>query len=252
MRGGDFIIYDIFLSYNSHDEEKVRKLCEKFKDAGLRPFFAPVNLSNLVGKDRWKEAILEAIPLSWDLAVYCTKDSALSSWVKREVSVFRSSFPDSQQDNHRIFAIADPDMTQADLDSVLSNNDVLKDVLRPRDESHALRIMTESRIAQLSKALDSVKERLDQTKALARQSFDYYRHTRFWKRFSRSFRAGSSHLHLRPGHSRGHDTAGFGRAYQHRQMGLSGGGRYNPLFRPSSSGHRRYDRAAGQQGPHRR
>jgi TIR domain len=183
MPENDFL-YDIFLSYNNHDEEKVRKLYEKFKDAGLRPFFAPVNLSNLVGKDGWKEAILAAIPQSWDLAVYCTKDSALSSWVKEEVIVFRSSFPDSQRDDHRIFAIADPGMTQADLDNVLSNSDVLKDVLRPRDESHALRIMTESKIAQMTKALVSAEERLDQTKTLARQSFDYYRHTRFWKPFS--------------------------------------------------------------------
>jgi hypothetical protein len=183
MAEGNFL-YDIFFSYNTNDEDKVRKLYERFKDAGLRPFFAPVDLSELVGRDGWEKAILEAIPRSCHLAVYCSKDAAISQWVEREVRVFRDSFPDSQQDAHRILAIADPNMTQADLGKVLSASEVLKGVLRPRDESHALQIMTESRIAQLSKALGSAEEKLNQTKDLARQSFDYYRHTRFWKPFS--------------------------------------------------------------------
>jgi TIR domain len=177
-------LYDIFFSYNTNDEEKVRKLYEQFKNAGLRPFFAPVSLSELVGKDGWEEAILAAIPRSCHLAVYCSKDAAISEWVEREVRAFRNSFPDSQQDDHRILAIADPDLSQNDLSRVLSASDVLKGVLRPRDVSHALQIMTESRIAQLSNALGTAEEELNQTKDLARQSFDYYRHSRFWRPFS--------------------------------------------------------------------
>jgi hypothetical protein len=176
--------YDIFFSYNTNDEDKVRKLYEQFRNAGLRPFFAPVSLSELVGKDGWEEAILQAIPQSRHLAVYCSKESAISKWVEREVALFRNSFPDSQQEDHRILAIADPEISKPDLGKVLESSDVLKGVLRPRDVAHALQIMTEGRIAQLSNALHSAEERLDQTKNLARQSFDYYRHTRFWKPFS--------------------------------------------------------------------
>lgn len=183
MTEGNFL-YDIFFSFNSKDEDKVRKLYEEFRAAGLRPFFAPVSLSERVGKDKWEEAILEAIPRSCHLAVYCSKDAAISDWIKREVRAFRNSFPDSQQDDHRILAIADPDLTQTELIKVLSTSDVLKNVLRPRDVSHALQIMTESRITQLSNALGTSEERLNQAKDLARQSFDYYRHTRFWKPFS--------------------------------------------------------------------
>jgi TIR domain len=181
---GDEIVYDVFLSYSEADEDKARKVYDNFREAGLRTFFAPVDLSSRVGKDKWEEAILEEIPRSWDLAVYCTKDSLLSQWVKDEVSAFRSRFPDSQQDNHRIFAIADPEMTRAEFDKLLSSSDVLKDVLRPRSESQALRLMTASRIGQLSATLSTAKETLKQTETLARQSFDYYRHTRFWKPFS--------------------------------------------------------------------
>ena len=174
--------YDIFLSYHSNDEDKVKKIYELFRDAGLRPFFAPVSLSELVGKDGWEQAILNALPRSHHLAVYCSK--AISPWVEREITVFRSSFLESQQEDHRIFAIADPGIDSDNLNEALSSSDVLKNVLRPRDVSHALLIMTDRRIAQLSLDLGNAQERLDQTKNLARQSFDYYRHTRFWRPFS--------------------------------------------------------------------
>jgi|HubBroStandDraft_5_1064220.scaffolds.fasta_scaffold62645_2 hypothetical protein len=177
-------VYDIFLSYNSNDVDRVKTIYELFKDAGLRPFFAPVSLSELVGKERWEQAIFDALPKSYHLAVYCSQGAAISEWVEREITVFRSSFLESQPDDHRIFAIADPDLGPDDLTKVLSSSDVLRNVLRPRDVSHALLIMTERRIAQLSEDLGSAQERLNQTKNLARLSFDYYRHTRFWRPFS--------------------------------------------------------------------
>lgn len=183
MAENDFA-FDIFLSYNSNDVDRVKTIYELFKDAGLRPFFAPVSLSELVGKDGWEQAILNALPRSYHLAVYCSKDAAISEWVEREITVFRSNFFDSEENDHRIFAIADPDMTDIDLNKILSSSDVLRNILRPRDVSHALLIMTERRIAQLSEDLGSARERLEQTKNLARQSFDYYRHTRFWRPFS--------------------------------------------------------------------
>src|SRR5262249_40222408 len=103
----EVFLYDIFFSYNLKDEEKVRKIYEKFRDAGLRPFFAPVDLSELVGKDGWEKAILKAIPKSYHLGVYCSKDAIISKWVKREITQFRKNFPQRSQKDHRILAITD-------------------------------------------------------------------------------------------------------------------------------------------------
>jgi hypothetical protein len=180
----DGFLYDIFFSYNLNDEDKVRRICQEFRDAGLRPFFAPVDLSELVGRNGWEEAILKAIPKSYHLGVYCSKDAVISKWVKREITEFRKNFKQRSQKDHRILAITDPDLPQADLKNVLSANEVLKGVLRPRNSQHAMQIVANMRIRQLSAALETAQVELGQTKEAARQSFDYYRHTRFWKPFS--------------------------------------------------------------------
>jgi hypothetical protein len=154
MKEEDFV-YDIFFSYNKRDEEKVKRLDEEFRNAGLRPFFAPVDLSERVGRDGWEEAILRAIPKSYHLGVYCSKDAIISKWVEREISEFRRNFTQWSTDDHRILAIIDPDLPQADLEDVLSANEVLKGVLRPRSSQHAMQIVTETRIRQLSTALEA-------------------------------------------------------------------------------------------------
>lgn len=183
MEDDDFL-YDIFFSYNKNDEDKVRKIYEEFRSAGLRPFFAPVDLRELVGRDGWEEAILEAIPKSYHLGVYCSKDAILSKWVEREITEFRRNFTQWAQEDHRILAIPDPDLPTAELDKVLSAHRLLSGVLRPRNSQDAMHIVTVTRIRHLSTDLQAAQAKLGQTKDLARQSFDYYRHTRFWKPFS--------------------------------------------------------------------
>jgi hypothetical protein len=175
-------LYDIFLSFNENDQGQVREIHEQFKAAGLRPFYAPVDLSGRIGTDRWEKAILEAISTSHHLGVYCSKDAALSKWVQREVNAFRNNSAHREDADQLILAI--PSLSADDLQKVLSSIPGLSSVLRPRDWAHALELVAEKRIRQLSTALAAANERLDQTKSLARQSFEYYRHTRFWKPFS--------------------------------------------------------------------
>lgn len=178
----DYFVYDIFLSYSKYDQNKVREIREQFIASGLRAFYAPIDLSESVGTVNWENNILEAVRRSHHLGVYCSKDSALSEWVDREVQAFQSTH--QEQADKLILAIPDPDLSQADLERVLKPIPVLGSVLRPRDWSHALEIVAKRRIAQLSSALTVANEKLDQTKDLARQAFEYYRHSRFWKPFS--------------------------------------------------------------------
>ncbi len=174
--------YDIFLSFNKNDQNKVKEIHERFNAAGLRVFFSPVDLRESVGTVNWKNNLLEAVRRSHHLGVYCSKDSALSEWVDREVKEFQSAHP--EQADQRILAIPDPELNTADLERVLKPIPVLSDVLRPKDWSEALEIVAKKRIGQLSAALTTANEKLGQTKDLARQAFDYYRHSRFWKPFS--------------------------------------------------------------------
>ncbi len=178
----DNFLYDIFLSYDKHDHDKVKAIREQFNAAGLRAFFAPIDLSESVGTVNWENNLLEAVRRSHHLGVYCSKDSALSEWVDREVKTFQSTH--EEQVDQLILAIPDPDLSTAELEKVLRPIPVLSSVLRPRDWSHALEIVAKKRIVQLSAALTDANEKLDQTKKLARQAFDYYRHSRFWKPFS--------------------------------------------------------------------
>jgi hypothetical protein len=178
----DYFLYDIFLSYSQHDQNKVKEIREQFTAAGLRAFYAPIDLSESVGTVNWENNIFEAVRRSHHLGVYCSKDSALSEWVDREVKAFQSTH--QEQADKLILAIPDPDLSKADLERVLKPIPVLSSVLRPRDSSHALEIVAKRRIVQLSAALTVANEKLGQTKDLARQAFEYYRHSRFWKPFS--------------------------------------------------------------------
>jgi hypothetical protein len=178
----DYFLYDIFLSYSQHDQNKVKEVREQFFAAGLRAFYAPIDLNESVGTVNWQNNILEAVRRSHHLGVYCSKDSALSEWVEREVKAFQSTH--QEQADKLILAIPDPDLSEAELERVLKPIPVLNSVLRPRDWSHALEIVAKRRIAQLSDALTVANDQLGQTKDLARQAFDYYRHSRFWKPFS--------------------------------------------------------------------
>ncbi len=182
MSDDDFL-YDIFFSYNINDEAKVRQIYDAFGENGLRPFFAPTNLQKLVGTSHWEEAILAAIPKSHHLGVYCSKDAAISKWVLKEVAKFRTSAEHREGADQRILVIRDPALSEHDLEGILSTIG-LDNVLRPSDWLHAMRIVTDKRMGHLSTALASAKEELAQTKNLARQSFEYYRHMRFWKPFS--------------------------------------------------------------------
>lgn len=179
-------LYDIFFSYNDADVDKVRKICDQFRHFGLRPFFAPDELSDYVGREGWEERIAEAIGYSQNLGVYCSTDSALSEWVRREIAIFDGSRQTGASDERKIFAIPDPDLSLDRLQRVVAANDVLGNVLRPRDALHALEIVSDRRIRQLTAALRDASEQLDQTRHLSRKTFEYYRHTRFWRPFSRT------------------------------------------------------------------
>lgn len=178
--------YDVFFSHNEADVDKVRKICDQFRHFGLRPFFAPDDLSDYVGQEGWEDRIAEAIGNSQNLGVYCSTDSALSEWVKREIAIFDGCRQTGSRDDRKILAIPDPDLRPDQLHRVVAANSVLGSVLRPRDSLHALEIVAERKIRQLSAALHDASEQLDQTKHLSRQAFEYYRHTRFWRPFSQT------------------------------------------------------------------
>jgi hypothetical protein len=174
--------YDIFLSYSDNDHDKVKEIYEQFNAAGLRVFYARIDLSERVGTAEWEKYILETVDKSRHLGVYSSKDAALSKWVIREVEAFQSAHQEDA--DQLILAIPDPELSPAELEKVLASMPGLSSVLRPRDWSHALEIVARKRIGQLSAALTTANENLEKTKDLARQAFEYYRHSRFWKPFS--------------------------------------------------------------------
>lgn len=179
-------LYDIFFCHNEADVDNVRKICDQFRHFGLRPFFAPDDLSDYVGREGWEDRIAEAIGNSQNLGVYCSTDASLSDWVKREIAIFDGCRQTGARDDRKILAIPDPDLSPDRLQRVVAANSVLGSVLRPRDSLHALEIVAERRIRQLSAELHDASEKLDQTKDLSRQAFEYYRHTRFWRPFART------------------------------------------------------------------
>lgn len=182
----DDFLYDIFLSHNNQDEEPVRLICEQFRDSGLRPFFAPIDLREHVGTEGWEEEITKAVRRSQHLGVYCSQDAVLSDWVRKEVSIFVSSRKDQSGAKRLFLPLADPDMSPDELQRILAAIQEIGDVLRPRDTIHALKTVAKERIAQLDKKLGDAREELNRAHDLARQAFDYYRHARFWRSFAKT------------------------------------------------------------------
>jgi hypothetical protein len=179
--------YDIFLSYNQDDVDRAKALAEIFEDAGLRTFYAPKSLSDYVGLPGWQDRILKAVRASVNLGVYCTKNSAVSEWVRREVNEFRNHHS-SEPTEHRILVIPDEKLSRQDIDRIVGSTPEFGDVLRPSDYTHALQIVVATRIASLQAANTATMTKLEEIMKTARKSFDYYRpyyrHARFWQPFA--------------------------------------------------------------------
>lgn len=183
MSEGSFL-YDIFLSHNNQDEDRVRLICNQFHDSGLKPFFAPIDLREHVGTAGWEEEITRAVVRSQHLGVYCSRDAVLSEWVRKEVSIFVNSRNSSPGTKRLLLPLVDPDLSSDELQQVLAAIKEIGDVLRPRDSIHALETVVKERITHLVEKLGTAREELNLAHDLARQAFEHYRHARFWRSFS--------------------------------------------------------------------
>ena len=75
---------DVFISYNSADEEKARLLCELLKKHGLSTWFAPQQLSP---GDNYAGKIFEAIEATAVFSVLVSSNSNKSFHVKNEIEL---------------------------------------------------------------------------------------------------------------------------------------------------------------------
>jgi len=73
--------YDVFLSYNTADEEAVERLPLRLRDEGLRVFFAPWSV---VPGEPWQETLEDALDRSGACAV-CLGPAGLSPWHNEEM-----------------------------------------------------------------------------------------------------------------------------------------------------------------------
>jgi len=90
----DSFNFDIFLSHNSPDKDKVRKLAERLTERGLRIWFDDWQITPA---NRFNFRIYRGLEISRTL-LFCMSPTALSSeWVKFELSTFLGSDPNNEQ-----------------------------------------------------------------------------------------------------------------------------------------------------------
>lgn len=186
--------YDVFFSYDTKDERRVRAIREEFTHAGLRSFFAADDLKAEVGSTTWVDTILLALPQSCHLVIFVSTNALTSKWVRREVKAFKADAelraPGSAE--RRILLLTEDGADPADLAKRLENDEDLKDLLRPGSIQEALHLVTQLQFATLRQDLIDARAELDQERDLARRSFEFYQHRRFWQPFS----SGRKELHI--------------------------------------------------------
>ncbi|HEY5028223.1 MAG TPA: TIR domain-containing protein, partial [Candidatus Angelobacter sp.] len=79
--------YDIFLSFASGDQEKVRPVWQKLSLNGLRVFWSDAALKQSLG-DSWSLAIENALERSRHFILMASSLSMSSEWVRREYQAF--------------------------------------------------------------------------------------------------------------------------------------------------------------------
>lgn len=198
--------FDVFLSFDSNNEQRVRAIRDQFREAGLRTFFAPDDLNRDLGRDDWKRSLFDALRESAHLAVYCSTAALTSEWVRDEITLFKEDARASATvAERRIIVLPDENLREAELKKRIDSDELLKELIRPKTVEQAVLWLTANRIMALHRALGATQTQLSQAQRLARQSFDYYRHAGFWRPFSRS-----DELHV---FTCGRDIeAGYGRA----------------------------------------
>lgn len=182
--------WDVFLSYSTKDEGGAERIYQRFRDAGLRVFKASHDLAPQMGKKRWEEKLLTELRASDHLAVYCTENSISSKWVDNEIYHFNTyiaertvQLTEGAETSHKIIPIPDSSLGESERRQLVRKNQLLRDLLYPEDEVKALVLLTSDRIESLNTSLDRARDELVKSRELAQQSFQYYRHARFWKPF---------------------------------------------------------------------
>jgi hypothetical protein len=179
--------YDVFLSYREADRDEVAKVFRKFEIAGLRVFQAVQNMAEMIGQSKWEAKILAGLEQSDNLAVFCSANTAESEWVAKEIRHFeevRREREERGSKGHLILAIPDPRLPPTDQDRAINSIKALRSHLRPNDTDHAVERLAKCRIDRLKARLGEVQQGLERARRVARESFDYYQHARFWKPFS--------------------------------------------------------------------
>ena len=184
--GNRQFVYDVFFSYDTKDAPRVQVIQEEFKRAGLRTFFAADDLKSAVGSKTWTNTMLEALSKSCHLVVYVTTNALTSEWVRREVTRFNAGIetmpPGSTE--RRILLLRGEDLDEAEMTKRLRGDELLKELLRPATIQEALLLLTQMQFTTLRTDLEHARSELTQASELARQSFDYYQHARFWRPFA--------------------------------------------------------------------
>jgi hypothetical protein len=179
--------FDAFLSFDSNNEEPVRAIRDRLRDAGLRTFFAPDDLNRDLGLNDWQRSLIDALQDSFHLAVYCSTAALTSEWVHEEINRFKEHAGASAAvAGRRIIILPDENLQEAEMRKRIACDEVLKELIRPKTVEQALLWLTANRITGLRQALRETRAQLAQREHLARQSFDYYRHAGFWRPFAQS------------------------------------------------------------------
>ena len=85
---GSVFEYDVFLSFDSADEELVKSIWEKMNSSGLCVFCSNETLKPFLGKQPFLESIQDALIQSEHFVLICTENSMQSEWVKDEYQTF--------------------------------------------------------------------------------------------------------------------------------------------------------------------
>jgi hypothetical protein len=194
LTSNDQATYDVALFNADTDRRRAADFRDALAAAGLRVFVLHGPTVGPAGQP--DDATFDELRNCVHLAIYCSSPVELPELALRYASEFstRSDLTPHLRRLVPISVVVDESMSAEGVEALLRLNPAVRDLVEVRHPADVLRMVARQR-------LDDLVEALDEARALARQSFDYYRHARFWQPMSQPAEAtrlavGRSSLHV--------------------------------------------------------